>query len=587
MSNDIPNQFEDEPLPSPDKVMHESGQTERLLAVDEQDTVSDDVIPLNEQDNDQDFDDLRIPGADAPAQGAAPVKRAEVREYVPEIYHPNVTATDQELKPTAKENLDPALELCSTTPSDLSNQLAALDGDEVGNSAALRDWLGRLDESTILSHQKPLLMRAQTRDGSRWGQELRGQHYFIKPAYKSVSPSDIKPEMSGSTAVDLFIQGNAMGRTVRWPLYRSGIWVNIRPASLTYLAEIDRSLVFERAQVGMDTSGLFNSNDSLIFDDKLIDAALRLVTWCNVQVGSVMELRSLIAFNDIPSLIAAMAAATFADGAGASVTCSDHKCRNVDLFDADVRRMSWVDQSRYTDDQIKFMDEVTAKHTVEQVREYQKSFEVNERGTYTYNGRVFNFGIGSADNYFELGYQWIAQINRALTEAMGEADIENGKRSRIIQSILTSETLCRYGHYITSISIPAKDGNGDDTMVSVTDRDTINNILRMLLTDDDGAEKLLAAIEDYIVETESVIIGYRNVACTKCGKYHLDDRGQARLIIPFKVGKAFFTLLQHRLATAGIPAMTDLETSGIRAFVLGVSEAELRSFLMEQQRADI
>lgn len=587
MSNDIPNQFEDEPLPSPDKVVQGRGETEQLLHVDELAVAQDDVTPLNEQDNEQDFDDLRIPGADAPAQEAAPVKRAEVREYVPEIYHPNVTATDQELKPTAKENLDPALELCSTTPSDLSNQLAALDGDEVGKSADLRDWLGRLDESTILSHQKPLLMRAQTREGSRWGQELRGQHYFIKPAYKSVSPSDIKPEMSGSTAVDLFIQGNAMGRTVRWPLYRSGIWVNIRPASLTYLAEIDRSLVFERAQVGMDTSGLFNSNDSLIFDDKLIDAALRLVTWCNVQVGSVMELRSLITFNDIPSLIAAMAAATFADGAGASVTCSDHKCRNVDLFDADVRRMSWVDQSRYTDDQIKFMDEVTAKHTVEQVREYQKSFEVNERGTYTYNGRVFNFGIGSADNYFELGYQWIAQINRALTEAMGEADIENGKRSRIIQSILTSETLCRYGHYITSISIPAKDGNSDDTMVSVTDRDTINNILRMLLTDDDGAEKLLAAIEDYIVETESVIIGYRNVACTKCGKYHLDDRGQARLIIPFKVGKAFFTLLQHRLVTAGIPAMTDLETSGIRAFVLGVSEAELRSFLMEQQRADI
>ncbi|NCC20418.1 hypothetical protein EOM33_05185, partial [Candidatus Saccharibacteria bacterium] len=307
MSNDTPNQFEDEPLPSPDKVVQGHGQTEQLLHVDEQVVASDDVTPLNEQDSEQDFDDLRIPGADAPAQKAAPVKRAEVREYVPEIYHPNVTATDQELKPTAKENFDPALELCSTTPSDLSNQLAALDGDEVGKSADLRDWLGRLDESTILSHQKPLLMRAQTREGSRWSQELRGQHYFIKPAYKSVSPSDIKPEMSGSTAVDLFIQGNAMGRTVRWPLYRSGIWVNIRPASLTYLAEIDRSLVFERAQVGMDTSGLFNSNDSLIFDDKLIDAALRLVTWCNVQVGSVMELRSLIAFNDIPSLIAAMA----------------------------------------------------------------------------------------------------------------------------------------------------------------------------------------------------------------------------------------------------------------------------------------
>lgn len=584
MSDNNPTQFDNEPLPAPEEIE----QRPLVTAHQDIDVVEvEEPAPLAYQEDEQNFDDLRVPGSDDPTPEPAPAKRAAVRPYEPEIYHPNVTAKNQELKLTEKENHDPALELCPTTPSDLSNMLASLDGDEVGSSAALRDWLARLDESTVLSHQKPLLMRAQTREGSRWGQEIQGKKFFIKPAWLNVSAKDIKPEMSGSTAVDLFIQGNGMGRTVRWPLYRSGIWVNIRPASLTYLAEIDRSLVFERAQIGMDTSGLFNSNDSLIFDDKLVDAALRLVTWCNVEVGSVMELRSLITFNDIQGMIAAMAAGTFADGAGASVTCSDHKCRNVDLFDADVRRMSWVDQSRFTDEQIKFMDEPSVKHTVEQVRAYQKSFEINESGKHEYNGRIFNFGVGSADNYFELGYQWIAQINRKLTEAMGEADIENGKRARIIQSILTSETMCRYAHYITSINIPAKDDNKDDTMVTVTDRDTINNILRMMLTDDDGAEKLLAAIEDYIVETETTIIGYRNVACTKCGKYHLDDRGQARLIIPFKVGKAFFTLLQHRLATAGIPAMTDLETSGIRAFVLGVSEAELRSFLMEQQRTDI
>lgn len=568
MSETPDNKFESEPLPEVAEVLEQPTPAAPETPVN-----------LNALPEGDEFDELRINRDEPPAPET---KRKPVRAYEPTIYHPNVVLSDDRDLTRNPHLKDPGVMLAPSTPADINNIIAAIDGDTVKQDSSFRDWLATLDEATLNSMPSDLLMRAQTREGSQWAQSLNGKNFFIKPAWKSVARDAIQTSMSGNTAVDLFIQGANMGRTVRWPLYRTGIWINIRPASLTYLAEIDRSLSFDRAQIGLDTAGLFNSNDSLIFDDKLVDAALRLVTYCNVQVNSVMDLRDIIAKADIPSLIAAMAAATFADGAGASVTCTDHGCRNSDMFDMDLRRMSWVDTTRFSPEQIALMDEPNTVHTLEQVREYQAGFARDEEGKYEFKGRTFHFHNGSAGEYFELGHQWIAQINRALSEALGEAEIDNGKRARVVQSILTAETLCRYAHYIKSITVPSKDVDKNDIIVTIDDPATIRDILKMLISDEDGADGLFAAIEDYIVQTEITIFGYLNYACTKCGKYHLDDRGEARLIIPFKVGTAFFTLLQHKLMMQGIAPLTDLETSGIRAFLQAVLAHEFRQLSIQQ-----
>jgi hypothetical protein len=240
--------------------------------------------------------------------------RKPVQEYVPEIRRQNIfVETPKDLVPA--ENLrELILNLAQTTPRDLQNVLQSLDPEEIEGGPALYEWLMKLNDGTVNQQDSEVHLQALERQGSAWRQRLQGKTHIIAPAYKRLDLSHIQPKMSGADAVDLFLQGTGIGRSVRWPLYRTGIWINIRPASLTYLAEIDRSLSFERAQLGMDTSGLINSNDSLIFDEKLTDAALRLVTWTNVDVASPMDLKAIIATQDIPSLIMAMAAATLRTG---------------------------------------------------------------------------------------------------------------------------------------------------------------------------------------------------------------------------------------------------------------------------------
>jgi hypothetical protein len=140
---------------------------------------------------------------------------------------------------------------------------------------------------------------------------------------------------------------------------------------------------------------------------------------------------------------------------------------------------------------------------------------------------------------FALGHAWVSQINLAMNEAIQDQDVDPVRRARILQSILTSEMLCRYGHYIKAIRIPQEDGEGNSIIVRIEERSAILNILRHLMTDDGAAEALIKAIQDYIAQVEVVIHGYRNMRCGKCGNYHLDDQGEARIIIPIKVGQTF------------------------------------------------
>lgn len=582
MHNDEMN----EALPSPKDILDDMQTHTHVDTPAPADKV--DTPMLEEADDESALDLPQGEEETSAAEEEAARPRVPVREYVPEIHHPNVSGNYAELKRSAvPKDPDDTVPLAPSTPGDLNNKLASYDGDALGRSDDARAWVALLDESTIPYPDGDQYIRIENRPGSTWGQELTGRKKRIMAAYKSVAPSAIQQVMSGADAVDLFFQGTGMGRTVRWPLYRSGIWVNIRPASLTYLCEIDRSLVFERAQIGMDTVGLVNSNDSLIFDEKLVDAALRLVTFANVQVASMMDLRKLIVKSDIPSLIAGMAAATFADGFPVTIPCTNIDCRHVDSFDGDTRRMSWVDTSRFSAKQIAFLDDMDTPHTVEEVMAYQASFEEMEEHTFEYKGRKFDFQVGSAERYFELGHQWISQVNLALNECLQDEKMDMAVRSRVLNSILQSEMLCRYVHYIKSIRVPAKDKDDNDIFSVITDREAINNILRHLQADDEGASDLLKAIDDYIVQTELVIFGYRNHKCSKCGNYHLDDRGEARLIIPFKVGVTFFTLLQLRLRTSGIQVATDLSTSGIRRFAQEASEQMSRALLIAAMQEEL
>jgi hypothetical protein len=338
-----------------------------------------------------------------------------------------------------------------------------------------------------------------------------------------------------------------------------------------YLAEIDRALAFARPQLGMDTSGMLNSNEALLFEEILVDAALKLVTSSSYPIASSpLELKEIISSHDKDQLIWGMALAAYPEGSDVAIPCTDPNCRHIDRVTASLLRMAWVDEGRLSTSQVAHMDRAGTKSvTDEELEKYQGEFLKYEQGYYEYKGRRMNYYVSTLAEYFANGRQWINSINRALVESMGEDETDDNRRATLITSMVNAEQLCRYGHYIRNIEIPTGD---DDEPDVINGEDEIRDILKLLAAEPDTVNDILLSVDKYINNSVVSLIGYVNVPCSVCGKLHLNRGGEARLILPFNAALGFFTLAQHKMALAGIPTLTNLSTLGIRNFVQQVSE---------------
>lgn len=150
-----------------------------------------------------------------------------------------------------------------------------------------------------------------------------------------------------------------------------------------------------------------------------------------------------------------------------------------------------------------------------------------------------NFFVSTLAEYFANGRQWINSVNRALVEAMGENDEGNDqKRAALINSLIASEQLCRYGHYIRNIEVPNPDD--EDSPDIIEGEDEIRDILKLLSAEPETVNNILRSVDNYIQTSVVSLVGSINVPCSKCGKLHLNRGGEAKLILPFNAALGFY-----------------------------------------------
>ncbi|WBF04847.1 hypothetical protein [Erwinia phage vB_Ea277G] len=473
-----------------------------------------------------------------------------------------------------KANFSANLSLLRTTLEDYY-----LRGESMGDMAGLDDynWFLAMRDAIDSSLSGKGLTEAVVRDQAHWVNEIatgkKGRELRLrKTLFKRPEGQKNGQALVGSRATEAFVTGTGIGHPVQVPLWRTGIWVTMRTPSIGYLAEIDRALAFARPELGMDTSGMLNSNEALLFEEILVDAALRLVTSTSYPIASSpLELKEVISAHDKDQLIWGMAVAAWPDGTDIAIPCTDGECRHTDRVFASLLRMSWVDEGRLTTAQRTHMDRAgTGRVTDEDLEKYQADFLTHENEYFEYKSRRFNFFVSTLAEYFANGRQWINSVNRALVEAMGE-DLEGNdqKRAALINSLISSEQLCRYGHYIRNIEIPNPED--EDSPDTIDGEDEIRDILKLLSAEPATVNELLRAVDNYIQNSMVSLIASINVPCSACGKLHLNRGGEARLILPFNAALGFFTLAQRKMVHAGIQPLTDLSTLGIRNFVQQVS----------------
>lgn len=379
-------------------------------------------------------------------------------------------------------------------------------------------------------------------------------------------------QLSGTAATELFCSRNNLGRKTEVPLWNSGLFVRMAPATISYDVEIDRAIALSRSYMGLRCFGLINSTDDLVFREVLVDAALKLVVESNMPwEQSPLELKEYIhSIEDSDALIWGMANAVYPEGFDISVPCTNPNCRHVEILHTAVSRMMAVDYSKFTEAQLDHMARGIAKKvTEEDLVKYRAEFAKTEHkfNTFNYNGQLFTFHNASIEDFFTIGRSWFEATSRAVVESMTIApSITENDRTRAINQMMDVEDVCRYAHYIKEIAIPVVEDleeleEGQDGYAYIRDPDSIRGILKTMVSDPDGVNKLIMSIMDYIRKTTRVIIGVENDKCSKCGSFRTAN-DTTPIIYPVRVPVAFFILLQRRIQRSGNEVLTDLQTLG-------------------------
>ena len=100
--------------------------------------------------------------------------------------------------------------------------------------------------------------------------------------------------------------------------------------------------------------------------------------------------------------------------------------------------------------------------------------------------------------------------------------------------------------------------------------------MRTVSGDYEASNDLIVAINDYINDAATSLIGFPNVPCPSCKKFYLSKTGAETIIVPFNPAVGFFILAQHKIAEAGSEPLTNLTMLGLTGLLSRVSAAAVQ-----------
>lgn len=442
-------------------------------------------------------------------------------------------------------------------------------------------YMIQAQNANLLVQPDDVRIKRISREGSDWMQNVpiekrleKGPDrigFLVSAAKKAKSAGE---EVTGQAAIDRFMQGTTLGSPITIPLVNTGIWVKMAPASAAYLSELDRTLAYARMQVGLDVNGLYGSSDDLIFRELINEAALKLITASNYVVSNPMDLREVIDDEDRATLAWGLAKVLYPKGIMVSIPCIDPNCGHVSTFRANPARMHVIDRSKLTPKQQEYLSRgIGRQMTLEDIQDYKAQFAIGNKSTVRIMNREFIFRSPTIAEKLQIGRSYLSTVNRAVDEAMASTPDDDTKRSNIMQQITSIEQVVRYAHYIAEIRI-YNDADSDDNYSSITDEETIRNILRTLGNSPEMTEAVMNGIEEYLVDLGAANIVYPNTPCTKCKHADVPEKMKNKLLLPFDPETGFFILAQRKISLAGGNLLTDLSTFGVANLEQAVLEAQ-------------
>lgn len=373
-----------------------------------------------------------------------------------------------------------------------------------------------------------------SRAGSIWTNDVVAEGLSTKPV-------GVRPK--GDDVVDIFTSQNSLGQSTEWTFYNTGIKIRVRPCLDSELVNLERLVSIDRAMVGQETWGAYLGTDMGIHMNHLIDFALGLVTWTNLEHEGDMRValrQRLRGRESINVLLAAVLASMYPQGYPWTVHCHAGECRATELIDVFFARAQVTDKSILTEKHLNILHRNSKVLTEERYIEYLEDLP-NATEDIEYNGTVFKLRLPSIADYAHATRRWVQAIEIDNASALEKFDVP-AQRESYLEAQAASRTLLTISHYIGSVTITS-----GDSVSEVTDRDRIERILHAGSGDMQLVATLTAAVTNFEVESTNTFIGHNNMQCPTCGANVRDQSGPWSSLVILPVERIFFMLTQLKI----------------------------------------
>lgn len=394
----------------------------------------------------------------------------------------------------------------------------------------------------------------------------------LRIAHPKLAAKDEDGRLTGKAAI-MFVSATAgVGKTTKIPLYQSGIVATLGLFDEDKLLELQVQLAERRVEVGRRTRGaIFSSDDSYLITT-IVDFILRHVVDCTVKTSDadrVSVLRKLILVPDVATLIVGALADIYPNGYPYVAVCMSPECTYKTITEAkdgeikypslDFKRMAFVDPSRVTPEVAKFMAVKMGTHTVEEVKEFQRTHLVKNKVTAPLNDKgdavyKLELCVPNYDDYRAVSVAWLEDVTSAVDRALTYADAstdtaEANRRSNYINNRLNLYAPLRSGCWIKAIVINVA---GGDEPLRIEGTDDIYECMKTLCKQSDVKRASLDAIEEYKIESIYTYTGIGKHNCPKCNTEQQVDRPSHPEIIPVNVVSYFFDIMGWKIVESYI-----------------------------------
>lgn len=373
-----------------------------------------------------------------------------------------------------------------------------------------------------------------SRAGSIWTNDVVAEGLSTKA-------TGVRPK--GDDVVDIFTSQNSLGQSTEWTFYNTGIKIRMRPCLDSELVNLERVMAEDRAMVGQETWGAYLGTDMGIHMNHLVDFALGLVTWTNLEHEGDMRValrQKLRGRESINVLLAAVLASMYPQGYPWTVHCHAGDCRATELIDVFFARAQVTDKTVLTEKHLNILHRNTKVLPEDRYIEYLEALP-NSTQDIEYNGTVFKLRLPSISDYAYATRRWVQAIEIDNADALEKFDVP-AQRESYLEAQAASRTLLTISHYVGSVTIT----NGD-SVTEITDRDRIERLLHAGSGDMQLVATLTSAVAEFEVESTNTFIGHNNMQCPTCGANVRDQSGPWSSLVILPVERIFFMLTQLKI----------------------------------------